>query len=101
MDRAFYGYGSGYGYGGYGYSGESDMKKMAEETGGRLFKPRDGKELAEAFDAISSELRSQYSIGYSPSNDAKDGGYRRIEVKVNQSGMRVQARKGYYAPTEG
>ena len=94
VDRSFYGFGGG------GYTGESVLKEMAEETGGRVFNARNDKELAAAFDQISSELRSQYSLGYSPSNAARDGGYRRIEVRVPSKGYRVQARKGYYAPSE-
>ena len=94
VDRSFYG------FGGVGYSGESALKTMAEETGGRVFNARNDRELAAAFDQISTELRSQYSIGYSPTNAARDGGYRRIEVEAPGKGYRVQARKGYYAPGE-
>jgi VWFA-related protein len=95
VDRAFYG------YGGYGYSGESALKDMASETGGRVFDARNDKELNEAFRQISDELRSQYSLGYTPTNGARDGGYRKLDVKVNRSGLRVQARKGYYATPKG
>ena len=97
VDRAFYGGGFG-GFGGMGYSGEGTLKAMAEETGGRLFKPRNDRELQDSFDQISQELRSQYSLGYTPTNGARDGGYRRIDVKASTGGLHVQARKGYYAP---
>ena len=99
VDRAFYG--GGFGIGSFGYSGEGTLKNMAEETGGRIFRPRNDRELQDAFDQISQELRSQYSLGYTPTNEARDGGYRRIEVKARTGGLRVQARKGYYAPTTG
>jgi VWFA-related protein len=92
VDRQFYGFG--------GYSGESTLKKMAEETGGRLFRPSNARELADAFQQISDELRSQYNIGYSPLNAAHDGSYRRIDVRLRQGGLKVQARKGYYAPKD-
>ena len=95
VDRAFYG------YGGFGYSGESTLKNMAEETGGRVFQARNDKELNGAFAQISEELRNQYSLGYSPSNATRDGSYRRIDLKVHQGGYRVQARKGYYALPKG
>ena len=91
-DRGFYGYGN------VGYTGESALKKMAEETGGRVFNVDNDRELAAAFDQISNELRSQYSLGYSPTNAAQDGSYRRIEVRASGRGLKVQARKGYYAP---
>ncbi len=95
VDREFYGYGGG------GYAGDSTLKKMAEETGGRMFRAVDDRELDTAFEQISEELRSQYSIGYSPSNAARDGSYRRIDLRVHGGGLRVQARKGYYAPDDG
>ena len=95
VDRNFYGMGGG------GYFGESILKEMAEETGGRLFRADNDKELSAAFEQISNELRSQYSLGYSPTNPARDGSYRRIEVKALPRGLRVQTRKGYYAPEGG
>ncbi len=95
VDRAFYG------FGGFGYSGESTLREMAEDTGGRVFQARNDKELNAAFTQISDELRNQYSLGYSPSNAARDGSYRKIDVKVHQGGLRVQARKGYYALPKG
>lgn len=89
-DRGFYGFG--------GYSGASDMKKLAEQTGGRVIDVGNKQEkLKQAFDQISNELRSQYSIGYTPTNDAKDGTFRRVEIKTKQKNYKVQARAGYYA----
>ena len=95
VDRDFYGPGRG------GYSGDSNLKKMAEETGGKMFNVRRDEDLSEAFEQISSELRSQYSLGYTPTNAARDGSFRKVQVKAIQRGLRVQARKGYYAPTGG
>jgi len=94
VDREFYGYGGG-------YAGDSTLKKMAEETGGRMFRAVNDRELDTAFGQISEELRSQYSIGYSPSNAARDASYRRIDLRVRGRGLRVQARRGYYAPNDG
>jgi VWFA-related protein len=85
-------------YGPAGYSGTSVLTKMAEQTGGRMFRADNDQELRMAFDEISKELRTLYSIGYSPTNAAQDGSYRKIDVRVKAGGMRVQARKGYYAP---
>jgi hypothetical protein len=42
-------------------------------------------------------MRSQYSIGYTPLNDAKDGGYRKLDIKLANKDLKAQARKGYYA----
>ncbi|MBI4461614.1 MAG: VWA domain-containing protein [Acidobacteria bacterium] len=85
---------------GFGYPGYGNLAKLARETGGRTFvvdEPERDK-LAAAFDAIATELRSQYSLGYTPTNRRLDGKFRKIEVKVKQKGLRVQARRGYYAP---
>ncbi len=79
--------------------GKGDMKKVAEETGGRVIDVGDNpKKLKEAFDQISDELRSQYYIGYTPTNQKRDGTYRKVEVRPVNKDLRIQARKGYYAP---
>ena len=84
-------------YGGF-YSGDRAMRKLAEETGGRVIDVgRSEKKLREAFDQIAAELRSQYSIGYTSINSKRDGGFRRVEVRPVRSGLKVQARLGYYA----
>jgi len=55
--------------------------KLAEETGGRMISVRSEKKLMEAFDEISQELRSQYTLGYYPTNSAQDG-----KIPQSQSG---------------
>jgi VWFA-related protein len=72
--------------------------KLAEETGGRMIVVNSEKKFEEAFDQISEELRSQYTIGYYPSNNNKDGKFRKIRVDVDNKDYKVLARKGYYAP---
>jgi VWFA-related protein len=74
--------------------------KLAEETGGRMIAVRSEKKLMEAFDEISEELRSQYTLGYYPTNTARDGKFRKIKVETNNHDFKVLARKGYYAPRE-
>jgi len=99
VDRAFYG---GFpGFGGSAYSGEGVLKNMSEETGGHLFNARNNQELMDAFDQISNELRNQYNLGYTPTNAAQDGSYRKLDVRLNRGGMKIQARKGYYALPKG
>ena len=91
-DRGFYG-----GFGG-GYSGESEMKKMTQETGGRVIEVGNKYEkLKEGFDQIANELRSQYNIGYNPTNAALDGTFRKIEIRANNKDYKIQSRAGYYA----
>jgi VWFA-related protein len=78
-------------------TGPGLMKKLSEETGGRVINVGNNQDkLQKAFDQISDELRSQYNIGYTPTNNKHDGGYRKVEVKTKE-GYRVQSRKGYYA----
>src|ERR1700730_3446292 len=73
-------------------------KQMTDETGGRMIVANSEKHLAEAFDQISEELRSQYTLGYYPTNAPHDGKFRKIKVETNNHDYKVLARKGYYAP---
>jgi VWFA-related protein len=83
---------------GLGYFGYSPMKKMTEETGGRLIDVgNNGKKLEAAFQQIEDELRTQYVASYTPSNAKLDGGFRRLSVECRGDGMKVESRKGYYA----
>lgn len=82
------------------------LNKVTEKTGGRAFYPRDERELREAFDQIQIEMRSQYLIAYEPSNQARDGSYRTIEIQVANPEMQKQKvklthRQGYFAKTGG
>jgi VWFA-related protein len=84
-------------YGGFGYSGESEMRRLTEQTGGRVINVGNKfDKLKEAFDQIAAELRSQYNIGYTPTNTKLDGTYRKLEIK-NKQNYKIQARAGYYA----
>jgi VWFA-related protein len=56
--------------------------------------------LEEIFQIIEEQLRSQYSIGFTPANAAHDGKFRKLDVKVLTPGLRVSARRGYYAPVD-
>src|SRR5271154_2581188 len=88
----------GFTYGFGGYTGVSDMRKLTEETGGRVIEVGNKiQKLREAFDQISEELRSQYNIGYTPTNTARDGSFRKVLIKPKQSDYKIQARSGYYA----
>jgi VWFA-related protein len=85
-------------YGGFGYSGYSAMKKMTEETGGRLIDVgNNGKKLEAAFQQIEDELRTEYVATYTSTNSKLDGGFRKLSVECRGDGMKVQVRKGYFA----
>jgi VWFA-related protein len=84
-------------YGGF-YGGDREMKKLSEETGGRVIEVGNKYEkLKDAFDQIARELRSQYNVGYTPTNRAKDGTFRKVEIHTKDKNYKVQARSGYYA----
>jgi VWFA-related protein len=86
-------------YGSYqlGYSGEGEMRKLTEQTGGRVINVGNKfDKLREAFDQVAAELRSQYSIGYTSTNTKLDGSYRKLEIKSKQN-YKIQSRAGYYA----
>lgn len=90
---------------GMGYFGYSPMKKMTEETGGRVINVgSNGKKLTAAFAQIEDELRTQYIATYTPTNTKRDGAFRHIAVECKGDGgenLKVQVRKGYYAPAAG
>ena len=95
-DRPFYG-GGGFNI---GYTGDAAMRNLADATGGRVINVgNNGKKMEEAFASIEDELRTQYIASYTPTNLKIDGTYRKVDVTCKQDGqgLKVQARKGYYA----
>lgn len=97
VDRGFYAQAGIWGGGG----GEHDLQKMSQETGGHVFTVDRKHPLSQIFNQIQEELRNQYSIGYESTNPNRDGSFRHIEIKVDNSDYRVQARSGYYATPNG
>ena len=85
------------GMGGFG-GGPAVARKISDDTGGRVINVHNEKTLEKAFDVISEELRSQYVIGYYPTNQKRDGTFRKIKVDIARPDVKVLARKGYYAP---
>jgi VWFA-related protein len=79
--------------------GNQNLRKLAEETGGRVLFPGILREINQAFDKITNELRSRYAVSYRPADFRSDGHYREITIKARKAGknLRVRARKGYYA----
>lgn len=80
--------------------GDRVLRQFAEDTGGRSFYPYRVEDLARAFADISTELRTQYSIAYTPSSHADDGKFHRIRIEIlHTHGLKVRARQGYWAPS--
>lgn len=75
------------------------LTQMAEETGGEAIFPQSMKEIEMAYDRVVAGIRAQYMLGYVSTNTARDGRWRRVEVKLARGrDLRVQTRKGYFAP---
>jgi Ca-activated chloride channel family protein len=73
------------------------LQLFADETGGALFVVQDPDELKEAVARISTDLRHQYLIGYSPGLERWDGRFRSIQLQARNGRLMVRTRKGYYA----
>lgn len=77
--------------------GDKVLEEFADQSGGRVFYPYKVDDLAQSFVDISTELRSQYFIAYSPTNVQSTGKYHKIDVQTDRKGLNVRTRKGYYA----
>jgi VWFA-related protein len=93
VDRAFYM------RGGFVFGGVSDsaLRRMAEETGGHVYQVDRKYSLDDIFNQLQQDMRSQYALGYTPTNPTKDGTFRKIEIRTSDKDLKVQARRGYYA----
>jgi Ca-activated chloride channel family protein len=82
---------------------EALLTKLADETGGKAFFPKELSEVHTIAQQISTDLRTQYSIGYYPTNSKKDGTFRTVKVQVSAANRRIVARtrNGYTAPRDG
>jgi VWFA-related protein len=99
VDPGFYmrgGFGIGMGGGDKGV-----LRKMSDETGGHVYEVDRKHTLNNVFDELQQEMRSQYAIGYTPTNPNKDGSYRKLDIRTKDKDLKVQARKGYYAIKPG
>lgn len=74
------------------------LRNFASKSGGRYIQTPGGQALREAFASIIEELGNQYTLAYRPSNRARDGRWRSIEVKLSGPQMKARAREGYKAP---
>ncbi|HQZ83060.1 MAG TPA: VWA domain-containing protein [Pyrinomonadaceae bacterium] len=89
----------------YGGVDKGTLNKVSERTGGRAFFPRDENELRQAFKQIEEEMRSQYLLAYEPSNQNRDGSFRKIEIQLVNPQLKDQKiklthRQGYFAKSE-
>ncbi len=78
--------------------GASALKNFAAKSGGRYVSSPGGRALDDAFGQILEELSNQYTLGYRPTNGARDGRWRTIELKLSDAGLKARTRGGYRAP---
>jgi Ca-activated chloride channel family protein len=74
------------------------LRQLAQETGGRSFFPSQLNDLANVYGQISEELSSQYTVGYTSKNSRRDGGWRRVVVRVDRPSVTARTKQGYFAP---
>jgi VWFA-related protein len=77
--------------------GKKIMERLAKETGGGFFEVSKKQPIEKMYEQIQEELRSQYSLGYTPDSTDAGPGFRKIHVTVLQKGTVVQTRGGYFA----
>ena len=79
---------------------EAGMSEFAVKTGGHLYAPLKPEELTRAYAEIAEELKNQYLITYTPTNEQHDGRFRAIKVALTKPGLAVNSIEGYGAPRE-
>lgn len=80
---------------------ERALRALAQATGGEAYFPKDVNEVDRIAHQVAHDVRNQYTIAYSPSNQALDGTFRQIKVNANAAGRpTVRTRSGYYATPE-
>ncbi len=80
------------------FTTQETLVTLASDTGGRAF--LDSNDFSQVFKGVQQDTSTYYLLGYHSSNLGKDGRYRRISVKVNAPGVKVEYRRGYYAPAD-
>jgi Ca-activated chloride channel homolog len=74
------------------------LRQFAEATGGQAFFPAAMKDVESAYGKVLAEIKGQYHLGYLSTNPAKDGAWRKVEIRVKRPDLRVRTRKGYFGP---
>ena len=80
------------------FTTQETLVTLASDTGGRAF--LDSNDFSQVFKGVQQDTSTYYLLGYHSTNPARDGRYRRIAVKVNVPGVKIEYRRGYYAPAD-
>ncbi|MGH9255287.1 MAG: VWA domain-containing protein [Vicinamibacterales bacterium] len=86
------------GVAGISLKGEKLLARLAEQTGGHAWFPRDNRQLSAAYTATAEDVQHRYLMTYTPKNQRRDGTWRSITITTRTPGLRVRAREGYTAP---
>jgi VWFA-related protein len=78
-------------------NGKKVLERISNETGGSMFEVSKKKPLEQIYARIEEELRSQYSLGFTPDKADATAGYHKIHLTTKQKGLTVRTRDGYYA----
>jgi VWFA-related protein len=76
---------------------EEQLRQLADLSGGRFYRIRHLNQLEGVYEQIAADLRTIYSLAYTPTRAERDGSWRRIDVRVSRPGARVRGRPGYFA----
>ena len=77
--------------------GKKILERISRETGGRFFEVSKKESVGEIYSSIVEELRTQYSMGYTPDEDSAASGYHHVTLAAKRKDLSVQTREGYYA----
>ena len=77
------------------------LNQMSTMSGGKLHRADTLASLPAAFARIADELRTQYGLGYYPTNSARDGSYRKIQIRTSRKNVMLRSRPGYRASSNG
>jgi len=80
------------------FASQEVMSTLSTDTGGKAF--FDSNDFAPAFAQVQKDSSSWYAIGFHSSNPARDGRYRKLSIKINRPGIKLEYRPGYYAPSD-
>jgi len=86
------------GVAGISLKGERELKRLANETGGRVFFPPRAEELASVYDQLAADAQNRYLVTYTPINTTRDGGWRAVNLTTPSDQYVVRTRAGYRAP---
>jgi VWFA-related protein len=77
--------------------GKKILEQISQQTGGRFFEVSKKDTVEKIYSDIEDELRNQYNLGFTPTQDAASGGYHKIQLTTKKKDLSVQTRDGYYA----